>query len=569
MRSPIVCVLVLLASNCSAPTPTPSCVVDSQCSPGLRCLAGSCAPNSGSPSGSIIVSTGGGSAVTETPAAGAGTTAGGTAGGNASSTPRSVTLTGTVTFERVSVDSRGLGAAPIQNKPARGIVLTIETAQGETLARTTTAQNGDFTATFSTSLSTVSVVAYSKTLDPPIQVEDNTDGNSVYGVSRDVPAVSGNASLAIPSGWTGTSFTPNRRLAAPFAILDTMSTAARAFMSVRSVTFPMLKVNWSPNNVPQSGDKSRGLIATSHFARDDNELYILGKDGVDTDEFDTHVMAHEWGHFYQANISRSDSTGGRHGPGDVLDPRLAFGEGWGNALSAMVMPTTTYVDTLWSGPTTTRGFAFDLEAEPTPTDDPTPSAFSESSVMRSLYDFYDSNADGAFDQAALGLGAMHDAMVADKTNSGLITIGSFVEKLKQGTGRASAIDAVLAHSSIGPINNQWGDGDTLLRGMFTYAQVLPWTGTIALGAGHPSNSWQQNQYYMFQGQGSSVTISASASKDVALQVFSSGQRLAAADTNLSGTETLSLTTQSGRWYTVVLTGFGTGTGDYDVSVSIR
>lgn len=90
----------------------------------------------------------------------------------------------------------------------------------------------------------------------------------------------------------------------------------------------MLKVNWSVNNVPQSGDKARGLIRTSHFAPDDNQLYILGKDGVDTDEFDTHVIAHEWGHFYQANISRSDSTGGRHGPGDVLDPRLAFGEGW-------------------------------------------------------------------------------------------------------------------------------------------------------------------------------------------------------------------------------------------------
>ncbi|MBL8919164.1 MAG: hypothetical protein JNJ54_09915 [Myxococcaceae bacterium] len=479
-----------------------------------------------------------------------------------------MTLTGSVTFERVGVDLRGLGAAPPQNQPARGIVVTIQDARGEVLARTVTSQSGDFTTTFTTSSSTVSVVAYAKTLDPPIQVEDNTDGDSVYGVMRDVPAVSGGASLSIPSGWTGTSFTANRRLAAPFAILDTMSSAARAFTSVRPVVFPMLKVNWSPKNVPQSGDKARGFIGTSHFAPSDNQLYILGKDGVDTDEFDTHVIAHEWGHFYQSNISRSDSPGGRHGPGDVLDPRVAFGEGWGNALAAMVLPTTSYVDTSWSS-SGLRSFGFDLESAPTPTDDPNPSAFSEASVMRTLYDFYDSNADGAFDRTALGLGPIHDAMVADKTTAGLITLASFVEKLKRGTSQAVAIDAVLAHSSIGPITNQWGDGDAQLRNMFTYAVSLPWSGSVALGAGHPSNSWQQNQYYLFEGTGGAVTVSATAPKDVVLVASSGGQRLGWADNTQSGTETLSVMTQAGRWYVVVLTGFGEGTGDYDVSVSIR
>lgn len=558
MRSPILCLLALLGLNCTGPTLP--CATDAQCSGGLRCVQGSCTPSfNGQPGGPApqeftSSSTGGGA-----PATGSG-------GGSASS-PHSVTVSGLVTFERVVVDSRGLGST--QSRPARGIVVTIENAEGVQLAQTSTSQNGEYSASFTTSLTTVSVVAYSKTLSPPIQVEDNTDGNAIYAVLRDVPATSGNVNLSIPSGWTGTSFTPSRRLSAPFAILDTMTTASRAFTSVRTVNFPLLRVNWSPNNVPQSGDTNRGFIGTSHFSPSDNELYILGKDGVDTDEFDTHVMAHEWGHFYQANISRSDSTGGRHGPGDVLDPRLAFGEGWGNALSAMVMPTTTYLDTSWSN-SRPEAFGFDLELDPTPTDDPTPSAFSETSVMRTLYDFYDSNAEGAFDQTALGLGAMHDAMVADKTTAGLITLASFVEKLKQqSSGRAAAIDAVLAHSSIGPIINQWGDGDSQLRGMFTYALTLPWTGRVALGAGCPSNSWQQNQYYMFQGSGSAVTVSATSSKDVALQVFSTGQRLGAADAYLSGTETLSVMTQAGRWYTVVLTGFGEGTGDYDVSVSIR
>jgi hypothetical protein len=70
----------------------------------------------------------------------------------------------------------------------------------------------------------------------------------------------------------------------------------------------------------------------------ENEIYVLGKALVDTDEFDSHVIVHEWGHYFDANLARSDSPGGRHGPGDVLDPRIAFGEAWGNAVASMETP---------------------------------------------------------------------------------------------------------------------------------------------------------------------------------------------------------------------------------------
>lgn len=149
-----------------------------------------------------------------------------------------MTLTGTITFERVSVDSRGLGLEAVQNRPAPGIVVTVEDAQGQTLGSTSTSQVGDFTVSFTTSLSTVSVVAYSKTLEPPIQVEDNTDGNSVYGVMRSVPAVSGTVRCPYPADGPARLSLPAVAFSAPFAILDTMATAARAFTAVRSVTFP-------------------------------------------------------------------------------------------------------------------------------------------------------------------------------------------------------------------------------------------------------------------------------------------------------------------------------------------
>jgi hypothetical protein len=86
-----------------------------------------------------------------------------------------------------------------------------------------------------------------------------------------------------------------------------------------------------------------GEIKTSHYS--DNQLYILGKENVDTDEYDDHVVAHEWGHYFESRFSRSDSLGDDHSIGDKLDPRVAFGEGLGNAISGMVTDDIHYVDT--------------------------------------------------------------------------------------------------------------------------------------------------------------------------------------------------------------------------------
>ena len=57
----------------------------------------------------------------------------------------------------------------------------------------------------------------------------------------------------------------------------------------------------------------------------------------DTDEFDQHVIAHEFGHYIEFNFSRADNIGGAHGLGDKLDPRVAFGEGFGYAFAAIVL----------------------------------------------------------------------------------------------------------------------------------------------------------------------------------------------------------------------------------------
>jgi len=490
-----------------------------------------------------------------------------------------MTVGGKVTYDFVpatynpTTDTGTLAFAQTTVKPVRRAV--VQAMKGTSvLATTTTDEQGNYQLTFTPGTGTgqLALAVLAKTLTPAIQIEDNADGNAIWALWGMIPATGTTVNLHAAHGWTGTGYDPTRRSAAAFAVLDSMYTASRAFMAVRSVNFPALKVNWSPNNVPQGGDKSRGFIGTSHFSPSENEIYILGKQGVDTDEFDSHVIVHEWAHYFENNLSRSDSPGGPHTTGDVLDPRIAFGEGYGNALAAMVLPESLYVDTSWSGTSgAMRAFGFDAETAPSPTDDPTPGTFSEASVMRILYDLYDSGAGEGHDSVGLGLGPLYDVLVGpQRTTDAMTTIGSFVAGLKAQPGvNASAVNALLAHYGVGAITTQWGDGDPGLSGMYIRPSAFPYNGSLSLGGGYPSNSWQQNQYYVFTGNGASATVSATSNGDVGLAVYQKGSLVAQTDQVYGGTETLSLSTRSGTTYVVVLTGYQDTQGDYPVSVSIK
>ena len=529
------------------------------CAGGSTCTAaGFCTGGSGGGAGGGTGGTGG---------------TGGSIGGGTGGSGTTL-LSGRVTYDFVpSVydpvsKTGGLMFNQAVEKPVRNAVVRL--VQGTTtLAEALTDESGNYSLRYTPGSAQVTVIALARTQTPVIVVQDNTDNNAVWAFGKNLAAGATTADLHATHGWQGSSYDPNTRLAAPFAVLDSMYIAAHRFMDVRSVAFPDLRVNWSPNNVPQSGDKTQGFIGTSHFSPQENMIYILGKDGVDTDEFDSHVIVHEWGHYFEKNLSRSDSPGGPHSGGEILDPRITFGEGWGNALASMLLPESVYADTSWnaSGPYV---FGFDAETEPTPTDDPNPGPFSESSVFRLLYHVYDTANHQPYDSVGTGLGPIYDVMTGfEKTTQAMTTVGSFITGLKQQASvNGAAVDTLLAHYNIGPITSSFGAGDINLAGMYTDASVLPFSGSIALGGGNPANSYQQNQYYVFNGTGGQVTVSANSTYDVAIAAYLRGVVQGSADNTTSGTETFSFNTQSGVTYVVVLTGYGNVSGDYTVTVNI-
>ena len=323
---------------------------------------------------------------------------GGSGGGPTGGGVSAHTLSGTLVYDKVPSTSFGLNYAGTVQKPIRGAEVRLVDAENANtvLGSGVTGSDGHYSLSW-TGVAAVKIVFLARTSSPVVAVLDNTAGKAVYGASSAVidASTTSTANLKAASGWTGTAY--SGRSAAPFAVLDAAWEAVQAFQAARpSVVFPELHINWSASNAPvgrQAGETqdqayAAGHIGTSHW--NGTELFILGQANVDTDEFDDHVIVHEWGHYFESKLGRSDSPGGQHGQGNVKDPRLAFGEGWGNALSGMIWaPNTVYSDS--SGTNQASGFGFDLEDNVT--SDPNPGWFSEGSVQSILFDLFDSEAE--------------------------------------------------------------------------------------------------------------------------------------------------------------------------------
>ncbi|MEK6627221.1 MAG: hypothetical protein AABY53_01215 [Bdellovibrionota bacterium] len=227
------------------------------------------------------------------------------------------------------------------------------------------------------------------------------------------------AGLTYASGYT-------LRAAAPFAMLDTIITQIELVcQSEANATFAKLYVNWSDQNTNASGNLYAGQIGTSHYTTEDHtgessvgNLYILGKENTDTDEYDDHVMAHEFGHYLESKLYRSDSRGGSHSLGDSLDARVAFGEGFGNALSAMTFNDAVYVDT--AGANQASGFILNMATAPTGDDK---GIYSERAVQNFLWNLYDAR-DGTANSGSYD--RIHNIFKNfQKTTPALTTVASF------------------------------------------------------------------------------------------------------------------------------------------------
>lgn len=161
---------------------------------------------------------------------------------------------------------------------------------------------------------------------------------------------------------------------------------------------PKLRVYWTagfnPNSYFGAADVGLSFYSSSESV-DLRELYILGglsgdTDNSDTDHFDNSIILHEYGHYLENVYAGSDSQGGHHNGNFIIDPRLAWSEGWANFVEAAVQGAANYRDTI-GNPNGQANIAIDFNLEAQISGEDVPSAngegvYRELAISRALYD---------------------------------------------------------------------------------------------------------------------------------------------------------------------------------------
>lgn len=358
-----------------------------------------------------------------------------------------VTISGTVTFDLVShkADSAGLDYQNVERAPAQKVNVRLLDGAGQTLAEGRTDAAGSYTlqAPVDTPVRVRAEARMEQAGSPAwaFAVRDNTQADALYVLDGQL-VTSGQANtvrdLHATSGWNGTGYTAGNRSAAPFAILDTVREAVDALVAVDpGVQLPSLQLFWSPNNIPVNGNESAGEIGTSFYTPVSGSIYLLGDEDDDTDEYDRSVISHEFAHYLEDQLSRTESIGGAHTGRSQLDMRVAFSEGLGNAFAGIATGDSIYRDSI--GNAQSRGLSIDIASNTTGNH----GWYSESSVQTILY--------GLFDQQGRDFGPLYRALTGEGflNFDGAISIYPFVTTLRAaGEVSEQLIDNLLQAENI-------------------------------------------------------------------------------------------------------------------------
>lgn len=389
--------------------------------------------------------------------------------GAASSLSASITLSGNITYDFIPHKSNGNGLdyAALSARAGRGLVVELLDANEVIIAADISDNDGNYSFDVERN-KVVKVRVKAQILNREVpawdfKVTDNTNNNRLYAmVGSALAATEATAvrHLHAASGWTGDTYGAPR-VAAPFAILDSVLVGVeRVVAAGNNSAFPPLELRWSSENNTADGELELGEIATSFYGG--NAIYILGSEDDDTDEYDRHVILHEWGHYLEAEFSRSDSIGGDHTSSDKLDMRVAMSEGFANAFSAMMLDDPIYRDT--SGIEQNDGFQIDVSR----INNTTRGWYSEASVQSVIYNFYRSD----LNKVARNFSDIFTVFTEPNYlfSDALLSIYVFAEQLRASfPAQAANFNSLLLGQNI-EITNRFGDGESNSGG---YAAALP------------------------------------------------------------------------------------------------
>jgi len=421
-----------------------------------------------------------------------------------------------------------------------------------------------------------------------VRVVDNTSSGALYSLQGSLVTsgtVNSTRNLNAASGWGGSSYT-STRAAGPFAILAPIYESLQRIVAVDpDVVFPFIDFNWSVNNRPGMNDNlsfdqniANGDIGTSSYvtsSNGDRRVLILGAANTDTDEYDEHVVIHEWGHYFEDQLSRSDSIGGPHSLGDRLDPRVALGEGFGNALSGMLTDDPFYRDSFGSGQAS--GFQINVESNNYFNE----GWFNEGSVQSILYDIYDTDDDGS-DTISAGLEPIYNVLTSPSYTGTdfFTTIFTFLDEYRANNpADVSAVNALTTTQSISGTNVEATDETNTgsVSNALPLYQSIPVNGTdtevcVTTTAG-TTNKLGNRVYLTFDVTSPGLhtlratRTSGSSSTDPDFFVFRSGTLLAIGQSGAPNTETDPINLTTAGQHIIDLFDFNDGQACFDFRIT--
>ncbi|NCN95529.1 MAG: hypothetical protein GW917_02280 [Bdellovibrionales bacterium] len=323
-----------------------------------------------------------------------------------------VTITGTATYQAREVygspGSGGLGNAGTA-KPIRYAEVTVKNSSGSIVQCTETSVTGGFSFALPSDGGTYSVYVNSRSSNSKLiaSVLDRPALKNFYSISKSFVADSskdiGTLNASVTGNVVGGAFNILDQLLATNEYLRAqVSNCSGTYTGCKNFSVaPKVEAYWMKGVNPATYLGSSSVL--SFYLPGYSRLFILGglngdTDTSDTDHFDNSVIIHEYGHFLEDTVlGGSHSPGGSHNGNKVIDPRLAWSEGWGNFIQAAVLNSPLYIDTTGNiDGSTNYIFKLNLETAQTGNDIPTVSGqgnFREFSITRFLWDMIDTNAD--------------------------------------------------------------------------------------------------------------------------------------------------------------------------------
>jgi hypothetical protein len=311
-----------------------------------------------------------------------------------------ITLSGDAVYQ---YRNNGNGIVNPLPNPIRQAQVTVYDASNAIVQCGSTDDNGDFAVTVPSTTANYTIAVSARIYDSVTKaaVFNNPTENSVHFISTTASGVAtANVGTLVASATgdiKGGAFNILDQIyEANLYLLSSTANCTTTFSACTPFTgAPPVFIYWDAGVNPGEYFNAGAL---SFYLPGESELYILGgengdTDSSDVDHFDNSIVLHEYGHFIEDIFSDTDSPGGSHSGNSIIDPRLAWGEGWANFFQAAVLNNPVYRDTYGNVSGGTTGTYFNENLETPGKDIPIRNGegnFREFSITRLLWDAIDS-----------------------------------------------------------------------------------------------------------------------------------------------------------------------------------